>query len=87
MRWSDEENRVAYQAWIEAWVKQHEHRFPSRVRTKNGRWRMSFWQKYRWKLAHRAWFKMRRQQMAFLRQVIRRHMQIKQGQMPPADQG
>jgi hypothetical protein len=58
MTW-DKTNWAAYKAWEQAWLREHEHALPSRVRTKNGRW-VALGKKHRRAFAHDAWLEMRR---------------------------
>jgi hypothetical protein len=65
MTWS-KEDWAAYEAWMQAWLSEHEHELPSHVQTKNGRW-VPLGKKHRWRFANEAWIEMRRQVKAAAR--------------------
>jgi hypothetical protein len=68
MPWNKEE-WDAYKAWIQSWIREHEHELPSRVRTKNGRW-VPLGKKHRWRFAQDAWSEMQRQVKAAARRAL-----------------
>jgi hypothetical protein len=69
MTWG-EKDWAAYNAWLKAWIEEHEHEFPRHVQTENGRVPLS--NKHRWRFAYAAWREMRQQMRAAERRAAKR---------------